>query len=69
MATSREIACIYYEYEGCCSKGREGTFRKACQICKKYKPRNGSLPARKNLKKQKMEKLKERDIKEIMRNY
>lgn len=65
----REIACIYYEYEGCCSKGREGTFRDACQICKKYKARKVSTPARQNLKRQKMAKLKDRDMKQMMRDY
>lgn len=33
MAKTRERQCIYYEYEGKCSKGREGTFLKQCQIC------------------------------------
>lgn len=69
MAQPREIACVYYEYEHSCSKGREGTFRHACQTCNKYKARKGGQPARKNLKKQKMEKIKERDIKRMMRDY
>ena len=69
MADTREIICEYYEWEGQCSKGREGTFRKACQKCKKYKAKKGRLPARQNLKKQKAEKIKERDIKQMMRNY
>lgn len=69
MASEREIACIYYKWEGECEKGREGTFRKACQTCKKYKARKGSLPARKNLKKQKMEKIKEHDMKQMMKDY
>ena len=50
----REMACIYYMYEGGCSKGKKGTFRDACQICKKYKPRTGGMPTRANLKKKKM---------------
>jgi hypothetical protein len=65
----REIACIYYEYEHSCLKGREGTFWEACQICKKYKPRNGGTPARRNFKKQKMAEIREKDIKNIMRDY
>lgn len=65
----REIACIYYEYEGCCSKGRGGTFRDACQICKKYKARKVGTPARQNLKRKKIEKIKDRDIKKMMRDY
>ena len=50
----REIACVFYEYEGSCLKGKAGTFRKACQTCGKYKPKLGSAPARQNLKKQKI---------------
>ena len=69
MAASREIACVYYEFEGSCLKGREGTFRKSCQTCKKYKARKGGIPAHKNLKKQKTEKIKENDIKQMMRDY
>ena len=42
----REVACIYYQYEGGCAKGKKGTFRDACQICKKYKAKTGSVPAR-----------------------
>ena len=69
MATTREIACIYYEYEGSCLKGREGLFKKTCQTCKKYKPRKGGRPAHKNLKKQKIEKIREQDIKQMMKDY
>lgn len=69
MSKDREIACIYYACEGECLKGKEGTFRKACQICKKYQPRKGSVPAKKNLKRQKLEKIKEFDIKAMMKNY
>ena len=69
MAKDREVVCKYYECEGKCKKGREGTFRKACQTCKKYKAKEGSLPARKNLKRQKAEKIRERDMKQMMRDY
>lgn len=69
MSASRELACIYYKWEGCCEKGRAGTFRDACQICKKYRPRKGGAPARKNFKRQKMEKFREEDMKQMMRNY
>lgn len=67
--TDREVACVYYVYEGECLKGREGTFKKACQICKKYKPKKGGTAARSNLKKQKIAKIKERDIEDMMRDY
>ena len=62
MATTREIACE-------CAKGREGTFRKACQTCKKYKAKKGSLPARQNLKRQYIEQIREHDMKHMMRDY
>ena len=65
----REIACVFYEYEGSCLKGKAGTFRKACQTCGKYKPKLGSAPARQNLKKQKIEKIKTKDMKLELRNY
>ena len=65
----REIACIFYEYEGSCLKGKAGTFRKACQTCGKYKPKLGSAPARQNLKKQKIEKIKTKDMKLELKNY
>ena len=65
----REIQCLYYEFEGSCKKGRGGTFWKACQTCNKYKPMRGTSPARKDLRKQKMEKIQKRDIKKILRDY
>lgn len=69
MGSEREVACIYYKWEGECEKGREGTFRKACQTCKKYKAKKGSLPVRQNLKRQKIEKIREHDMKQMMRDY
>lgn len=65
----REIACIYYEYEGSCLKGRDGTFWDACQTCKKYRPRKSAVPARKNLKRQKMADIREKEIKDMMHDY
>ena len=50
-------------------EGKKGTFRDACETCKKYKARTGSAPARANLKKKKMEKIKERDIRQMLRDY
>ena len=69
MGSEREVACIYYKWEGECKKGREGTFRKARQTCKTYKAKKGSLPARQNLKKQKIEKIREHDMEQMMRDY
>ena len=65
----REVSCMYYEYERSCLKGREGTFWKACQTCAKYSPRKGGTPARKNLKRQKMDKIQESDMKRMIRDY
>jgi hypothetical protein len=56
-------------FEGHCSKGKDGTFYNACQTCSKYKPKVGALPARKNLKRQKTDKARERDIQKMMRSY
>lgn len=58
MAKDREIACKYYECEGTCVKGREGTFYHYCQRCDKYDPVKRRRPPRKNLKKEKLEKLR-----------
>lgn len=53
MAQDRERPCEFYINEGNCYKHHKGFFKKTCQVCADYKPRKGSLPKRKNLKKQK----------------
>ena len=53
MAKDREKACDFYKNEGNCSKGHRGTFRDYCQTCKDYRPRKGSVPCKKNLRKEK----------------
>ena len=58
MAKTREIICTFYECEGKCSKGRAGTFRHKCQTCNLYEPKKGTAPARKNLRKTKLEKIR-----------
>lgn len=65
----REIMCIYYDYEGGCAKGRDGTFYKKCQTCDLYSPRKRTAPNRKDLKKEKLRKQKERDFKRNLRDY
>lgn len=57
----REIMCQFYICEGQCSKGREGTFRKACQHCTKYRPKRGTRPARVDNRRKKMEKINKRE--------
>lgn len=61
MSKDREIVCRFYQYEGSCSKGREGTFRHKCQNCNLYVPRKGAAPARKNLKKEKLAKIRNKE--------
>lgn len=56
----REIACIYYLAEKNCKLGKEGTFRKKCQVCKDYCPRKGGKPARVNNRRKKKETLDEK---------
>ena len=53
----REIVCKNYICEGNCSKGREGTFRKACQTCDKYCPIRGGKLARTDNRKQKLDRI------------
>ena len=52
----REIACKYYVCEGECLNGRDGTFRKQCQICNKNDPIPKGKAARPNLKHEKQTK-------------
>ena len=56
MARDIEIVCQYYICEGQCSKGREGTFRKACQHCSLYTHLKGGKPARVDNRRRKFEK-------------
>lgn len=65
----REIACKYYECEGVCLKGREGTFRKKCQTCDKYDPMRGGQPARKDLRRQKKERNDRKEVKNLLGTY
>lgn len=62
MAKDREIVCMYYQCEGVCLKGREGTFRHYCQTCKKYAPLKGHKPARKNNKRRQVAEDRLRDL-------
>ena len=65
MARTRERQCEFYICEGQCSKGREGTFLKQCQTCNKYRAKAGAGPRRTDNRKQKMNKIQKRE----MRNY
>ena len=63
MSKTREIACIHYVCEGNCDLGKEGTFRKHCQICKTYKKIPGGKPARTDNRRQKINKITKRELK------
>ena len=65
MARTRERQCEFYICEGQCSKGREGTFLKQCQTCNKYRAKAVAAPRRTDNRKQKMNKIQKRE----MRNY
>lgn len=69
MAQTREIVCEYYQWEGGCLKGKEGTFYDACQTCRKYKARRGYTPARQNHKKDKLAAIKEKDTRIMIKEY
>jgi hypothetical protein len=58
----REIACQFYIYEGNCSKGREGTFRKQCQTCKKYVPVKGGRPARTDTRAKRLARIERKEV-------
>ena len=61
MAKTRERQCEFYEYEGKCSKGREGTFLKQCQICNLYRAKAGAAPRRIDNRRKTLEKINERE--------
>ena len=65
MARTRERQCEFYICEGQCSKGRERTCLKQCQTCNKYRAKAGAAPRRTDNRKQKMNKIQKRE----MRNY
>ena len=64
MAKTREIQCIHYVCEGNCDLGKEGTFRKHCQICKTYKKLSGGKPARTDTRKQRKEAFNKKAMKD-----
>ena len=58
---NREIVCKFYEYEGKCTKGREGTFRGKCQTCNQYNPKKGAKPARTDNRRRKLDKIMKKE--------
>ena len=65
----REIACKYYICERQCSKKREGTFRRQCQICSLYLPISGGKPARKDNRNQKKERQNKKEMVRLVKQY
>lgn len=61
---TREIQCEFYEYEGKCSKGKEGTFYKHCQTCSTYCAKKGGHPARTDKRKEKREKINKKELRD-----
>lgn len=62
MAKDRFVKCEFYLNEGNCAKKREGSFYHYCQHCDQYRPVRGSIPAKKNLKREKIEKARKEDF-------
>lgn len=60
----REVQCIYYEYEGHCSKGKEGTFKGSCVHCPLYVAKKGAKPLRVDERRKKLEKASKKDWRE-----
>lgn len=61
MAKERNVACIFYKAETHCRKNREGTFYHYCQKCNLYNPIKGGKPARTNNKKQKLDRVRQKE--------
>ena len=61
MSKTREIACIHYICEGECDLGKEGTFRKQCQVCRSYKKKPGGKPARTDNRRQKLDRINRKE--------
>lgn len=69
MAKTREIVCVFYECEGVCSKGREGTFNKCCQTCNKYKKKPGAVPRRVDTRNKKLAKINKKETRQAFKEY
>ena len=61
MAKDREITCIHYIHEHNCDLGKDACFRGLCQTCPTWKPKKGSLPARKDTRRRKLDKIDKKE--------
>lgn len=59
MAKDRETPCIFYICEGSCTKKHKASHKKSCQKCGDYKPRVHEK--HKNQKKEKLQKIREKE--------
>ena len=64
MARTREIACIHYQCEHKCDLGKDAVFYGRCQTCPTYKKLAGGKPARTDNRKQKLNKIQKREMKD-----
>lgn len=62
MGKVREIACIHYVCEHNCDLGKDAEFRGLCQTCPTYKHKPGGKPARTDNRRQKLDKIMKRDL-------
>ena len=69
MAAPRKNSNDFYEWEEDYSEERKRSNRKAQKPKRKDKTQKEEGGPRKNLKKQKEEKMRDRDIQRMMRNY
>ena len=63
MAKDRTIACIHYVNENNCDLGKPCEFWGHCQTCKTYKKKPGGLPARTDNRRQKLQKIQKKELK------
>lgn len=61
MSKTREVVCIHYQCEHSCDLGKKAEFYGHCQTCPTYKARPGGIPARKDNRRQKIERDHRRD--------
>ena len=61
---TREIGCQVYICKGSCTKGENAALYGTCQQCKKYRKKEGAAPARTDKRKQKLEKIRKRELRD-----
>lgn len=65
----KQRPCIYYICEKNCELGREGTHKKYCQRCDHYTPDKRYKLNKKNIKREKLEKIKKREYNKGVKRY